>query len=237
MENIKNKYIRDVLKTRPSYQNFNGQVSPLTRNGDPIWRSASGVVPATMAQPQTGPSTNLLPKSRPYAIQIVNSSSTASGPIDLFGANEYLSGGVFSDGSLVIGGITISAIFGTPNYQSMLHDFLSRSFVVGYTYITSATAAQVTVPMTLHVYDSTGTFSGFPINNLIAPTQFQSTVLINDQPFTVDSYTKITFTQILASTTVSIYLYPQTTASLSDGVTGGGVVNQYGPPSLSTPKP
>jgi hypothetical protein len=62
--------------------------------------------------------------------------------------------------------------------------------------------------------------------------QQQSTIVAVKQLYSIDGFTKLTFSQILASSVFRIHFYPSTNINLAAGLQGSSVAQQYGNPNI-----
>jgi hypothetical protein len=172
-------------------------------------------------------------QSQPYIITISNASASAVNNFDVLGAYTYL-GNTFTNGSLTISGITISSAISNVNYQQFLYQSMNQPFSVGLTYIelVSGSSSQITQTFTLNTQDANGNQLLRTIVPTIDPYQQQSTIVAVKQLYSIDGFTKITFTQILASVVFRVHFYPSTNVNLASGLQGGAVTQQYGNPNI-----
>jgi len=210
--------------------------------------------PSTMVGPQMRPADgsmmggNNTPQSQPYILTVSNASATAVSNFDVLGAYSYLSGGTmpstptgtatFSGGNLVVTGtgfgITISSAIANVNYQQFLYQSMNQPFSVGLTYIESVSGAsnQVTQTFTLNTQDANGNQLLRTIVPTIDPYQQQSTIVAVKQLYSIDGFTKLTFTQVGASVVFRIHFYPASNINLSAGLQGQSVAQSYGNPNI-----
>ena len=136
-------------------------------------------------------------QSQPYIITISNASASVVNNFDVLGAYTYL-GSTFTNGSLTISGVTISSAISNVNYQQFLYQSMNQPFSVGLTYIelVSGSSSQITQTFTLNTQDANGNQLLRTIVPTIDPYQQQSTIVAVKQLYSIDGFTKITFTQI-----------------------------------------
>jgi len=177
------------------------------------------------------------PTSQPYIIQISNTGSATSN-FDVLGSYEYINNSGFSaGGSLTIGSVTISSAVPNVNYRQMLYQFMNNPFSVGLTYIQSASNTQLLEVISVETQDANGNLAQKPLVPTIDPYQQQTTVLAMRYGYRIDGYTKLIINQILASTSVKLYLYPSDNINLARGLNGNAVSRQFGSPGIVRSQP
>ena len=190
-----------------------------------------------------------VPQSQPYIIVVSNSSGTAVSNFDVLGAYTYLNGGsmpstpagtaTFSSGNLVVTGtgysITISSAIANVNYQQFLYQSMNQPFSVGLTYIESVggSSSQVSQTFTLNTQDANGNQLLRTIVPTIDPYQQQSTIVAIKQLYSIDGFTKLTFSTVLANAVFRVHFYPSTNINLAAGLQGSSVATQYGNPMIT----
>ena len=196
----------------------------------------------------SGSGASSAPQSQPYIIPVSNSSATTVSNFDVLGAYTYLNGGTmpstpagtaaFSSGSLVVTGsgfsITISSAIANVNYQQFLYQSMTQPFSVGLTYIESISgaSAQISQTFTLNTQDANGNQLLRTIVPTIDPYQQQSTIVAVKQLYSIDGFTKLTFSSVGASVVFRIHFYPSTNINLAAGLQGSSVAQQYGNPNI-----
>jgi hypothetical protein len=186
-------------------------------------------------------SSNAFVGSPKYILQVSNSSnSTFTGSFDVLGAAIYLfgnnGGGTWSaDGNLTVNGITISCVYGTVNYQSVLTSSMANPFTVGGVYLEtiSGTNGQVSQIYTINSQDAGGSAFQSPIKPYIDPNQFQPNITYNTTSFNMDSLTRMTWNTIFAATVFQISLFPATVINPTQALNQGGTpATNYRPGQL-----
>jgi hypothetical protein len=185
-------------------------------------------------RPADGGTGNNAPQSQPYIITISNASATAVSNFDVLGAYTYIGNAGFSNGNLTISGVTISSAISNVNYQQFLYQSMNQPFSVGLTYIESVSGAssQVTQTFTLNTQDANGNQLLRTIVPTIDPYQQQSTIVAVKQLYSIDGFTKLTFSTIQASVVFRVHFYPATNINLAAGLVGSSVAQNYGNPNL-----
>lgn len=253
---VKN-YIDNAMKgangIRNNYAGWTGNAAPMN-GGTPRYKNlvdssfnmASPVDSRQMLATGMGGANNA-PQSQPYILTVSNSSATAVSNFDVLGAYTYLSGGAmpstpagtatFTAGSLVVTGtgfsITISSAISNVNYQQFLYQSMNQPFSVGLTYIESvAVTSQITQTFTLNTQDANGNQLLRTIVPTIDPYQQQNSIVAIKQLYSIDGFTKLTFTTIQALAVFRIHFYPASNINLAAGLQGSSVAQQYGNPNI-----
>jgi hypothetical protein len=177
---------------------------------------------------------NNAPQSQPYIITISNASATAVSNFDVLGAFTYINNNGFSNGSLTISGVTISSSITNVTYQQFLYQSMQQPFSVGLTYIesTSGTSSQISQTFTLNTQDANGNQLLRTIVPTIDPYQQQSTIVAVKQEYSIDGFTKLTFSQVAASVVFRVHFYPSTNINLAAGLSGASVAQRFGNPNI-----
>jgi len=171
------------------------------------------------------------PTSQPYIIQVANTGSAVSS-FDVLGSYEYINNAGFSNGSLTIGNVTITSAIPNVTYQQMLYQFMNNPFSVGLTYIQSASSTQLLETISVQTKDANGNLAQKPLVPTVDPYQQQTTVLAMRYGYRIDGYTKLILNQVLASTTVKLYLYPADNINLARGLSGRAVSKDFSSPGI-----
>ena len=195
-------------------------VGPAQRLG-----SANGAAPAAA-------------QSQPYIITISNASASAVSSFDVLGAYTYINStgfGLVSAGSLTLSGVTISSSISNVTYQQFLYQSMNQPFSVGLTYIenVSGSSSQITQTFTLNTQDANGNQMLRTIVPTIDPYQQQSTIVAVKQLYSIDGFTKLTFSTIQASSVFRVHFYPSTNINLASGLQGSSVAQSYGNPNIT----
>jgi len=177
---------------------------------------------------------NNAPQSQPYIITISNASATAISNFDVLGAFTYIGNAGFANGSLTLSGVTISSAITNVNYQQFLYQSMQQPFSVGLTYIESigGTSAQITQTFTLNTQDANGNQLLRTIVPTIDPYQQQSTIVAVKQEYSIDGFTKLTFSSIGASVSFRVHFYPSTNINLAAGLQNAPVAQRFGNPNI-----
>lgn len=231
--------VRNYINNARNFQNWTGDAAP--QNGGYRNMTGNSVNFANVQGPIAGPQTkfradggNNAPQSQPYILTVSNASAAAVSNFDVLGAFTYIGNAGFANGSLTISGVTISSAISNVNYQQFLYQSMQQPFSVGLTYIESVagSSAQITQTFTLNTQDANGNQLLRTIVPTIDPYQQQSTIVAVKQQYSIDGFTKLTFSTIGASVVFRIHFYPSTNINLSAGLQGQSVAQQYGNPNI-----
>jgi hypothetical protein len=171
------------------------------------------------------------PTSQPYIIQVANTGGAVSN-FDVLGSYEFINNAGFANGSLTIGNVTVTSAVPNVTYQQMLYQFMNNPFSVGLTYIQSASSTQLLETLSVQTKDANGNLAQKPLVPTVDPYQQQTTVLAMRYGYRIDGYTKIIINQILASTTVKLYMYPADNINLARGLSGRAVSKDFSSPGI-----
>jgi len=173
------------------------------------------------------------PTSQPYIITVSNASATAVSNFDVLGAYQYIGNVTQATGNVTISGITISSGISNVTYGQFLYQSMNSPFSVGLTYIQSVTnTSQITQPITLNTQDANGNQALKAIIVTIDPYQQQSGVVAVRQMYRIDGYTKLTFSQVLASAVFQVQFYPSDNINIARGLSGQQANRQYRKPQI-----
>jgi hypothetical protein len=177
--------------------------------------------------------------SQPYIITVSNASAAQVNNFNIWGANIYL-GNTFTNGSLTISGITLTAAVGNSNitYYTMLQQSLTNNFTVGKTYLTvlSGSNAQAIQPLTVNTYDMNGNTAGKLLPSPLSPMQYQAGVYENNFPYRIDGFTTVSL-NILASAVFQIYFYPSYNINPARALGDRNMGRQFAAPQLTPVQP
>lgn len=218
------------------YADWTGNGSPANggfRNMVGNSLGANGQVVGQNMRPANGGGNNT-PQSQPYIITISNASAAAVSNFDVLGAFTYINNAGFSNGSLTVNGVTISSAISNVTYQQFLYQSMQQPFSVGLTYIesTSGSSSQITQTFTLNTQDANGNQLLRTIVPTIDPYQQQSTIVAVKQLYSIDGFTKLTFSSVAASAVFRIHFYPASNINLAAGLQGANVAQTYGNPNI-----
>jgi len=221
------KYLQDAKNNASAkFAHADGEFGSSTKNGDKGFSNATGSMPASMTK---------APTSQPYVINVTSTSGSPVADFSILGSNTFLygsAGATWTNGSLVIGSITISS--GTPGvtYQQMLAQFTQQPFTCGLTYYKSSTAGQIDQILSVITRDANGNSQTMPIVPTIDPYQQQSNVIVIPNVFTVDGFTSVVIASVLANATVTFQLYPADKINLARGLDNQSVGANYSNPGI-----
>jgi hypothetical protein len=172
--------------------------------------------------------------SQPYIISVSNASATAVSNFDVLGAYQYLQNSGFSSGSLTIGSVTIRSAISNITYQEFLYQSMNSPFSVGMTYVesVSGSATQVSETLTLNTRDANGNQALKTLVPTIDPYQYQSGIVVLNQAYDIDGFTKITIATVLASAVFRLHFYPKANLNIARGLRGTQVAADYRQPGV-----
>ena len=170
------------------------------------------------------------PTSQPYIISVVNTNTTTAFPATILGANNTLaySAPNWQNSAAISINMGIAGI----TYSQFLFQTQQKSFSVGLTYYQSSTANQVLETLSLVSVDASGNTSIKPLVPTIDPYQQQQSIVTLRYNYIIDGNTSIVISNVLASATVKVYLYPSETVSTSRTLAGRRAVRNYGNPNI-----
>lgn len=173
-------------------------------------------------------------KSMPYAVTVTSVSGSAVADFDVLGSYEYINNAGFTaGGDLVIGSITISSAIPGVTYRDLLYQAQNNPFTVGQTYLScSNAAAQVQNPFTIVTKDANGTTVTIPIVPAVDPYQQISTILVVEQEYRIDGFTKLRFSQIEANAVLTIRWYPSDNINPARALSGQAAGRAFGNPGI-----
>lgn len=173
------------------------------------------------------------PTSQPYIVTVTSTSGSAVANFEVLGSYEYINNtGFTAGGDLVIGSITISSGIAGITYREMLYQFMNNPFSVGLTYLQSATADQILETVSVNTRDANGNEAQKTLVPTIDPYQQQSTVLAMKYNYKIDGFTKLIIRQVLANTTLKLYMYPADNVNPARILNGNNVNRQFGNPGI-----
>lgn len=170
------------------------------------------------------------PTSQPYIVNIRNTNTATAFPVTILGAYTTLS--YTSPNYQNSAAISITMGISGVTYEEFLYQSMNKPFVVGLTYLQSATANQVLETLTLIQRDVNGNQSFKTLVPTIDPYQQQSTIIAVKFSYKIDGFTSITLSSVLASATAKVYFYPAETSSIARTLTGQRAVAGYGNPNI-----
>ena len=174
---------------------------------------------------------NSAPTSQPYIVSIRNTNTTtASTPVTILGAYTNLSYSAPSYNNYAA--ISISMGISGLTYGEFLYQSMNKPFMVGLTYLQSATSNQVLETITIINKDVNGNESQKGLVPTIDPYQQQSTIIALKFAYRVDGFTSLIISSVLASATAKVYFYPSETASTTRALAGRKPVANYGNPNV-----
>jgi len=173
------------------------------------------------------PATMQEPVSKPYILNITNSSAGTVNAI-VFGYNKNYLSTNFGNGP----GITITS--GTPNvtYVQLLGQSNNQPFDIGQWKWSSTNASQLDQQMTVTWYDANGRQCDDPVDVNKDPYQFDPNAVVFWYPAKIDANAFLTI-PILATTTLTMRMYPRQVAAPSRPLVGGTSVKRFITPKIA----
>ena len=167
--------------------------------------------------------------SLPVILTISNSLDTPVSNFDVLGAYKNIDKAGFNNGSLSISGVTISSDITDLSYQQFQYQCMQQPFCVGITYIESVSGSpsQIIQNFKLTTQDATGNQLVSIIEPIIDPYQQQSTIVAVKKSFSIDAFTKLTFSAINAFAVFRIHFYPSTLINLASGLQGASFTKRF----------
>jgi hypothetical protein len=223
----------------------------LSANGRNAWTEASGgfsgdgwdnanawteadasSAPPVMVAPAPAAPKEMIDRSEPIIIQVVNSATSAVANVELFSANKsyILAAPNFQNGA----SISITSNIQGITYTEMLANSQQKPFKVGETLIISSSAGQTEQTVAVQHKTDTGKLIKYTITPVQDPYQQLSDRVISNYEYIMDGFTSLTINQLNASATVTIYLYLKKRFSPTSVVAAGaGAQTQnYGNPQI-----
>jgi len=192
------------------------------------WAEAAAATPMMAPQPQAPQ--EVLDRSEPLIVQVVNNSTSNIANVILFNSNSTRTQAAPSFGNNANVSIT-SNIVGV-SYTEMLANSESKPYKVGETLIISATAGQVEQTVGIVHKTDTGKLIQYVITPVIDPYQFQTNRVVSNYEYIIDGYTQVLLNQLNASATVTLYFYLKKRYSPTQVVAGGQPQMDYGNPGI-----
>jgi hypothetical protein len=167
--------------------------------------------------------------SQPVILTISNSLDTAVSNFDVLGAYTNIGNACFNNGSLSISGVTISSDITDMSYQQFLYQCMQQPFGIDITFIESVSGSpsQIIQNFKLTTQDTNGKQLVRSIEPIIDPYQQQSTIVAVKKSFSIDAFTKLTFSTINAFAVFRIHFYPSTLINLASGLQGASLTKRF----------
>lgn len=148
---------------------------------------------------------------QPYCIVVDNIGDEILENVDLFGSYEYVGKNCFDlEGNMQLGSIKIRPPkFYNVSYREMLYQFMNQPFSVGLTIIESTNPNQLLNTIKVFRKDSNGNQAQKTFVPTINPYQKKSNGIEMNYVYRIDGFTKLIISELLAKTSVTIYLYPK----------------------------
>lgn len=193
------------------------------------WAEAAGAAMPPMMSHPAAPA-EVLDRSEPLIIQVVNNSTSAIPNVILFNSNNCrtLPAPYFQNNT----NVAITSNIVGVSYVEMLANSEAKPYKVGETLIVSSSAGQVEQTVGVIHKTDTGKLIQYVITPVIDPYQFQTGRVVSNYEYIIDGYTQLQINQLNASATVTIYLYLKKRYSPTQQVAGGNSNMNYGNPGI-----
>ena len=169
--------------------------------------------------------------SSPYVIKLVNACTTAIANVDVGDAAIQQ----FATNQGANTNITITNNISGGSYIGWLGTTNTKPFMVGKTMVVSATAGQLNETLLMTHTDPNGDAESKYLDLVLDPNQNQTDRVSNFRPYLFDGYTRVRFSNIVASGTTFLYLYPLQKYSASAVLSGHSPIRTYAPPKTVVP--
>ncbi len=166
--------------------------------------------------------------SQPYILNIANGAAPVLANVVVGGAYTNLQATNFGN----VAAVAITMGIASLTYGEFLYQTMNKPFVVGATYLSSATTSQVLETLTIAQKDINGNESSKVIVPTIDPYQQQTDKVVIAFNWKFDGFTSVTISQLLANATLKMYLYPAENVSTGRALTGGSVVRGFSNPDI-----
>ena len=204
------KYFADArTAANEDFNSMNGSNDYLNANGG----SSAGLGGAT---------------SQPYILNIANGAAPVLTNVVVGGAYTNLQATNFGN----VAAVAITMGIASLTYGEFLYQTMNKPFVVGATYLSSATTSQVLETLTIAQKDINGNESSKVIVPTIDPYQQQTDKVVIAFNWKFDGFTSVTIASLLANATLKMYLYPAENVSTGRALTGGSVVRGFSNPDI-----
>jgi len=226
--NARNRYLSANGKS--NWAEASGQFSGDGWEDANAWAEAAATTPVAMAPAPPAAPQEVLDRSEPLIIQVVNNSTSAVPNVVLFNsnANRTLTAPYYNNNV----NIAITSNIVGVSYQEMLANSESKPYKVGETLIISSSSGQVEQTVGVVHKTDTGKLIQYVITPVIDPYQFQTGRVVSNYEYIIDGYTYLTINQLNASATVTLYLYLKKRYSPTQIVAGGTSQMAYGNPGI-----
>ena len=167
-------------------------------------------------------------KSQPYVLRLVNACTTAIANVDI--GDSYLQRAASNFGQSA--NITLTSVPSGTSYIEFMAQTENQPFKVGKTVIICTTAAQFNETITITHRDANGDRQDKSFLLTIDPYQTQTDRVILDVDYLFNGYTRLRFSNIVASATVNVHLYPSDKFSAVQSVAGRDSQLKFSAPQL-----
>jgi hypothetical protein len=165
----------------------------------------------------------------PYQVNVVNTTAGTLNAV-LFGRNQFLLVANFGSDA----GVTVTPSQANVTYVELLQQSAEQPFETSLLRVQSATANQVTQPLSITYKDASGQQATYDLITQSYFSAYQQQATIIDIPYRmrIDGNMNVQFS-VLAGATVTITLFPAEKVNVSRGLAGRSGVQAYGTPQVN----
>ena len=189
-------------------------------DADGDWSEADAWTSAAGNQPMQRPAQHAGQQSPPIIIKIQNTSSSDINNVDLYDAYQNYQAGVsgnFNQPS----GIAITSQIANVTYLQMLANSWGKPMKIGRTVLVSSTPNQTEQPFIIRHSTDYGQLIEHNVTPFVDPYQNQNDRIIENYNYTLDGFTRIRISTLLANATIYVRLYPASRFSPTNLAAGG----------------
>lgn len=204
------------------YLGFDNDMYADNWSGDGQWSNADADVYASGASEA--------PTSTPFKLTLTNTTAVAVTDVAfLDAANAIISGAAGNYG--IKTPIAVTYDIAGISYGSFMYSLLTQPVEIGETYIESNQTAQLTKSLKIETYNVRGAGKYETFSPTINPVNNQTLVIVMPYKFTLNQFTKMTYSVILGSASVTFSMYPKKETSSLQGL--GAQTKVFSNPNIS----
>ena len=198
---------------------------------DKLWEDADASVQVmvkeavTVSKPKPQGQT-----SPPIIIKLVNTTSSDISNVDLYDAYQnYPTAGAIS-------GVLLTSQIANVTYLQMLANSWGKPMKIGRTVLVSSTPNQTEQPFIIRHSTDYGQLIEHNVTPFVDPYQNQNDRIIENYNYTLDGFTRIRISTLLANATMYVRLYPESRfnpTAMADGAKDGTL--NWNKPTLVRP--
>lgn len=173
--------------------------------------------------------------SEPYVLKIRNTTGSDISNVKVFGANQNLLADGIGGAPPNYGnndGITITMGTEDITYPDLLMQSQTRPFTVGLTYLFCTRFSQLQEPYYIQYKDANGNIARVTQAPLFDPYQNVNRVIAINEVYPIAGDSMMVINQILANTTLRLYIYPTQIINITKQLAGINPSQQYGNPDI-----